>query len=158
MVQYLYFRILKFPLTKWPNPNDSQNLSTPQGQAVSHFLSSHIWSCGRAANISAIVQDGAPQLHPYAKVLAMFAFDSYSQSKRSPRPLSRHRPCKTPFPIGNASFNKPWPNIMVLFVFDRIPSERRFPTGLFSWALLTPTNKNAKQALFLVCILQDGFW
>ena len=50
------------------------------------------------------------QLHPYAKVLAMFAFDSYSQSKRSPRPLSRHRPCKTPFPIGNASFNKPWPN------------------------------------------------
>ena len=40
----------------------------------------------------------------------MFAFDSYSQSKRSPRPLSRHRPCKTPFPIGNASFNKPWPN------------------------------------------------
>ena len=46
-------------------------------------------------------------LHPYAKVLAMFAFDSYSQSKRSPRPLSRHRPCKTPFPIGNASFNKP---------------------------------------------------
>ena len=50
------------------------------------------------------------QIHPYAKVLAMFAFDSYSQSKRSPRPLSRHRPCKTPFPIGNASFNKPWPN------------------------------------------------
>ena len=49
-------------------------------------------------------------LHPYAQVLAMFAFDSYSQSKRSPRPLSRHRPCKTPFPIGNASFNKPWPN------------------------------------------------
>ena len=50
------------------------------------------------------------QIHPYAKVLAMFAFDSYSQSKRSPRPLSGHRPCKTPFPIGNASFNKPWPN------------------------------------------------
>ena len=49
-------------------------------------------------------------IHPYAQVLAMFAFDSYSQSKRSPRPLSRHRPCKTPFPIGNASFNKPWPN------------------------------------------------
>ena len=48
-------------------------------------------------------------IHPYAKVLAMFAFDSYSQSKRSPRPLSRHRPCKTPFPIGT-SFNKPWPN------------------------------------------------
>ena len=36
----------------------------------------------------------------------MFAFDSYSQSKRSPRPLSRHRPCKTPFLIGNATFNK----------------------------------------------------
>ena len=48
-------------------------------------------------------------IHPYAKVLAMFAFDSYSQSKRSPRPLSRHRPCKTPFPFGT-SFNKPWPN------------------------------------------------
>ena len=50
------------------------------------------------------------KLHPYAQVLAMFAFNSYSQSKRWPRPLSRHRPCKTPFPIGNASFNKPWPN------------------------------------------------
>ena len=50
------------------------------------------------------------RVHPYAQVLAMFAFDSYSQSKRSPRPLSRHRPCKTPFPIGSASFNKPWPN------------------------------------------------
>ena len=45
-------------------------------------------------------------IHPNAKVLATFAFDSYSQSKRSPRPLSRHRPCKTPFPIGNATFNK----------------------------------------------------
>ena len=40
----------------------------------------------------------------------MLAFDSYSQSKRSPRPLSRHRPYKTPFPIGNASLNKPRPN------------------------------------------------
>ena len=45
-------------------------------------------------------------VHPYAEVLAMFAFDSSSQSKRSPRPLFRHRPCKTPFPIGNATFNK----------------------------------------------------
>ena len=46
----------------------------------------------------------------------MFAFDSYSQSKRSPRPLSRHRPCKTPFPIGNATFNK-LPRFYVKWVF-----------------------------------------
>ena len=55
-------------------------------------------------------------LHPHAKVLAMFAFDSYSQSKRSPRPLSRHRPCKTPFPIGNATFNK-LPRFYLIWVF-----------------------------------------
>ena len=55
-------------------------------------------------------------LHPHAKVLAMFAFDSYSQSKRSPRPLSRHRPCKTPFPIGNATFNK-LPRFCLKWVF-----------------------------------------
>lgn len=53
---------------------------------------------------------------PNAKVLAMFAFDSYSQSKRSPRPLSRHRPCKTPFPIGNATFNK-LPRFYLKWVF-----------------------------------------
>ena len=55
-------------------------------------------------------------VHPHAKVLAMFAFDSYSQSKRSPRPLSRHRPCKTPFPIGNATFNK-LPRFYLKWVF-----------------------------------------
>ena len=55
-------------------------------------------------------------LLPNAKVLAMFAFDSYSQSKRSPRPLSRHRPCKTPFPIGNATFNK-LPRFCLKWVF-----------------------------------------
>ena len=55
-------------------------------------------------------------LLPNAKVLAMFAFDSYSQSKRSPRPLSRHRPCKTPFPIGNATFNK-LPRFYLKWVF-----------------------------------------
>ena len=67
-----------------------------------------------------------PKLHPYAQVLAMFAFDSYSQSKRSPRPLSRHRPCKTPFPIGNASFNKPWPNYhgSIMFYSFLIESHR----------------------------------
>ena len=65
-------------------------------------------------------------LHPYAQVLAMSAFDSYSQSKRSPRPLSRHRPCKTPFPIGNASFNKPWPNYhgSIMFYSFLIESHR----------------------------------
>ena len=65
-------------------------------------------------------------VHPYAQVLAMFAFDSYSQSKRSPRPLSRHRPCKTPFPIGNASFNKPWPNYhgSIMFYSFLIESHR----------------------------------
>ena len=65
-------------------------------------------------------------IHPYAQVLAMFAFDSYSQSKRSPRPLSRHRPCKTPFPIGNASFNKPWPNYhgSIMFYSFLIESHR----------------------------------
>ena len=55
-------------------------------------------------------------IHPHAKVLAMFAFESYSQSKRSPRPLSRHRPCKTPFPIGNATFNK-LPRFCLKWVF-----------------------------------------
>ena len=55
-------------------------------------------------------------LHPYAKVLATFAFYSYSQSKRSPRPPSRHRPCKTPFPIGNATFNK-LPRFYLKWVF-----------------------------------------
>ena len=56
------------------------------------------------------------ELHPYAKVLAMLAFDSYSQSKRSPRTLSRHRPCKTTFPIGNATFNK-LPRFYLKWVF-----------------------------------------
>ena len=66
------------------------------------------------------------EVHPYAQVLAMFAFDSYSQSKRSPRPLSRHRPCKTPYPIGNASFNKPWPNYhgSIMFYSFLIESHR----------------------------------
>ena len=69
---------------------------------------------------------GDNTIHPYAQVLAMFAFDSYSQSKRSPRPLSRHRPCKTPFPIGNASFNKPWPNYhgSIMFYSFLIESHR----------------------------------
>ena len=68
------------------------------------------WKCKFQSTVPA-------QVHPYAQVLAMFAFDSYSQSKRSPRPLSEHRPCKTPFPIGNASFNKPWPNYHGSFMF-----------------------------------------
>ena len=50
--------------------------------------------------------EGCMYRYPYAKVLAMFAFDSYSQSERLPRPLSRQRPSKTRFPIGNAMFNK----------------------------------------------------
>ena len=100
-------------------------------------------------------------LHPYAQVLAMSAFDSYSQSKRSPRPLSRHRPCKTPFPIGNASFNKPWPNYhgsIMFYSFWSNPIGTPVSNGPFFVGTVDATNKNAKQALFLVCILQDGFW
>ena len=41
-----------------------------------------------------------------AQVLAMFTFDSFSQWNRSPRPLSRHRPCKNLFPIRTAMFKK----------------------------------------------------
>lgn len=80
-----------------------------------------------------------------------------------PNQNARHDPCpgtdlaKPLSPLETLALTSLDQTIMVLFVFDRIPSERRFPTGLFSWALLTPTNKNAKQALFLVCILQDGF-
>ena len=80
-----------------------------------------------------------------------------------PNQNARHDPCpgtdlaKALSPLETLALTSLDQTIMVLFVFDRIPSERRFPTGLFSWALLTPTNKNAKQALFLVCILQDGF-
>ena len=80
-----------------------------------------------------------------------------------PNQNTRHDPCpgtdlaKPLSPLETLALTSLDQTIMVLFVFDRIPSERRFPTGLFSWALLTPTNKNAKQALFLVCILQDGF-
>ena len=70
-------------------------------------------------------------LHPYAKVLAMFAFESYFQSKRSPRPLSRHRPCKTPYPIGNASFNKPWPNYRSLIRFWSNPIGTPVSNGPF---------------------------
>ena len=81
-----------------------------------------------------------------------------------PNQNARHDPCpgtdfaKPLSPLETLALTSLGQTIIVLFVFDRIPSERRFPTGLFSWALLTPTNKNAKQALFLVCILQDGFW
>ena len=80
-----------------------------------------------------------------------------------PNQNARHDPCpgtdlaKPLSPLETLALTSLGQTIIVLFVFDRIPSERRFPTGLFSWALLTPTNKNAKQALFLVCILQDGF-
>ena len=78
-----------------------------------------------------------------------------------PNQNARHDPCpgtdlaKPLSPLETLALTSLDQTIMVLFVFDRIPSERRFPTGLFSWALLTPTNKNAKQALFLVCILQE---
>lgn len=78
-----------------------------------------------------------------------------------PNQNARHDPCpgtdlaKPLSPLETLALTSLDQTIMVLFVFDRIPSERRFPTGLFSWVLLTPTNKNAKQALFLVCILQD---
>ena len=80
-----------------------------------------------------------------------------------PNQNARHDPCpgtdlaKPLSPLETLALTSLDQTIMVLFVLDRIPSERRFPTGLFAWALLTPTNKNAKQALFLVCILQDGF-
>ena len=80
-----------------------------------------------------------------------------------PKQNACHDPCpgtdlaKPLSPLETLALTSLDQTIMVLFVFDRIPSERRFPTGLFSWVLLTPTNKNAKQALFLVCILQDGF-
>ena len=78
-----------------------------------------------------------------------------------PNQNARHDPCpgtdlaKPLSPLETLALTSLDQTIMVLFVFDRIPLERRFPTGLFSWILLTPTNKNAKQALFLVCILQD---
>ena len=78
-----------------------------------------------------------------------------------PNQNARRDPCpgtdlaKPLFPLETLALTSLDQTIMVLFVFDRIPLERRFPTGLFSWIPLTPTNKNAKQALFLVCILQD---
>ena len=79
-----------------------------------------------------------------------------------PNQNARHDPCpgtdlaKPLSPLETLALTSLDQTITVLlFVFDRIPSERRFPTGLFSWVLLTPANKNAKQALFLVCILQD---
>ena len=101
--------------------------STPQvfrlitGKPEVHGWTPHFSGFGRLGqccwkgNNSGIVWQWG-MLHPNAKVLAMFAFDSYSQSKRSPRPLSRHRPCKTPFPIGNATFNK-LPRFYLKWVF-----------------------------------------
>ena len=86
------------------------------------------------------------KLHPYAQVLAMFAFNSYSQSKRWPRPLSRHRPCKTPFPIGNASFNKPWPNYhgSIMFYSFLIESHRKagFQRAFFRGHCWRPQTKS----------------
>ena len=105
-------------------------------------------------------------------IMMIFVFTIYTHTPKSlqclrltaiPNQNARHDPCpgtdlaKPLSPLETLALTSLDQTIMVLFVFDRIPSERRFPTGLFSWALLTPTNKNAKQALFLVCILQDGF-
>ena len=79
-----------------------------------------------------------------------------------PNQNAHHDPCpgtdlaKPISPLETLALTNLGQTIMALFVFNRIPFERRFPTGLFSCILLMPTNKNAKQALFLVCILQDN--
>ena len=68
-----------------------------------------------------------------------------------PNQSARHDPCpgtdlaKPLSPLETLALTSLDQTIMVLFVFGRIPSERRFPTGLFSWALLTPTNKNEQK-------------
>ena len=98
-------------------------------------------------------------VHPYAKVLAMFAFDSYSQSKRLPRPLSRHRPCKTPFPTGNTSFNKPWPNYHGSIRFWSNPIGTPVSNGPFFVGTVDAHKQKHEAGPFpIVCILQDGFW
>ena len=126
----------------------------------------HDWTCHLSSQKLSLQPQGLPQHDQWLQA------PSYTHTPKSlqclrltaiPNQNARHDPCpgtdlaKPLSPLETLALTSLDQTIMVLFVFDRIPSERRFPTGLFSWALLTPTNKNAKQALFLVCILQDGF-
>ena len=109
-------------------------------------------------------QIGDPPFHPWYPFGSPWNGCLYTHTPKSlqclrltaiPNQNARHDPCpgtdlaKPLSPLETLALTSLDQTIMVLFVFDRIPSERRFPTGLFSWALLTPTNKNTKQALFL---------
>ena len=138
-------------------------------------------SCGPSNGILrrvCLITRPGKRLHSYGKppfligksTISMAIFNSYTHTPKSlqclrwtaiPNQNARHDPCpgtdlaKPLSPLETLALTSLDQTIMVLFAFDRIPLERRFPTGIFSWILLTPTNKNAKQALFLVCILQD---